>query len=600
MATSPSPLPAAARTAGRVCAWILGGLLIAAVIATAWIGVRGALAVGHLRAAQQTAATAAEALRDPSTAAALIADLSTDTRAARDLTGDPVWSAAESLPWVGPQMDALATVAAAIDDVASEALTPLTSVAAGFSVDDLRPVDGRIDLAAFSSISEAARTGADGIARAAASVGAIDESALLGPVREAVTEVSDLLDSTSQTTDALARATTLLPAMLGETGPRNYLIVFQNNAEWRSLGGIVGAMAVIHTENGALSMTEQGSSSDFRRYDGPVLPLSPEVVGIFGNRPAQWIQNVTQVPDFSLTGQLAREMWLREKGLAVDGVISMDPVALSYLLAATGPVDLPTGDQLTADNAVGLLLNEVYLRYENPADQDAFFAAAAAAVFAKVAAGAADPAALVTALGRAGDERRLLLWSALPEDQAVLADTTLVGPLPVTDDDQLGFGVYLNDGTGSKMDYYVDADTALGWDTCTPASDGTATGSLTLSLTLTNTAPADAATSLPDYITGGGGFGTAPGIAATVGYLYLPTGTELTAATVSDGSGFGGGFDAGRQVLSFSVDLDPGETATVSLTVRTTAPGASTALAWVTPTVHPDVPTSIGETCGAD
>ncbi|WP_298944483.1 DUF4012 domain-containing protein [uncultured Microbacterium sp.] len=597
---STSPLPPLAQTVGRVCAWILGGVLVLAVLAAAWIGVRGALAYGHLSDAQQSAAGAAEVLRDPSAAAALVSDLSADTRAARDLTSDPIWTAAEALPWIGPQLDAVGTVAAAIDDVASEALTPLTDVAAGFSIDALRPVEGRIDLAAFSSISAAARAGADGLSRAATSVGAIDDTALLGPVRQAVTEVSDLLDSTSQTTDALARATTLLPAMLGETGPRNYLIVFQNNAEWRSLGGIVGAMAVIQTDNGALSLTEQGSSSDFRRYDGPVLPLSPEIVGIFGNRPAQWIQNVTQVPVFSLTGQLAREMWLREKGLAVDGVISMDPVALSYLLAATGPVDLPTGEQLTADNAVSLLLNEVYLRYENPADQDAFFAAAAAAVFAKVAAGVADPAALVTALGRAGEERRLLMWSALPEDQAVLADTTLVGPLPVTNEDQLGFGVYLNDGTGSKMDYYVDADTTLVWDTCTRNADDTATGSITLTLTLTNTAPADAATSLPDYITGGGGFGTEPGIAKTVGYLYLPPETELTAATMSDGSGFGGGIDAGRQVLSFSTDLDPGEATTVSLTVRTKTPGAQKAVAWVTPTVHPDIPTSIGDSCTAD
>lgn len=57
--------------------------------------------------------------------------------------------------------------------------------------------------------------------------------------------MSDLLDTTSQATDALARATTLLPAMLGESGARNSLVVFQNNSEWRSLGGVVGAMAVI-------------------------------------------------------------------------------------------------------------------------------------------------------------------------------------------------------------------------------------------------------------------------------------------------------------------------------------------------------------------
>ena len=42
---------------------------------------------------------------------------------------------------------------------------------------------------------------------------------------------------------------------------------------------------------------------------------------------------------------------------------------------------LPTGDQLTADNAVQLLLSDVYARYPVPAHQDLFFAAAADAVF---------------------------------------------------------------------------------------------------------------------------------------------------------------------------------------------------------------------------
>ena len=595
--TSPSPIPAAARTAGRVFAWVVGVLLVLAVLALAWVGVRGAMAYGHLRDAQRTAAGAAAVLSDPTAAAAVVSDLSADTRAARELTSDPVWRAAEHLPWAGPQLAAVATVASAIDDVASDALTPLSEVAASFSLDALRPVDGRIDLAAFTSIEDAAVTGADGLAHAAASVDAIDRAPLLAPVRDGIDEVGTLLESTAQTTDALARATALLPAMLGADGPRNYLVVFQNNAEWRSLGGIVGAMSMIHTEDGTLQLAAQGSSSDFARYDEPVLDLGPDLTGIYGARPAKFIQNVTQVPDFSVTGALAREMWLRETGTAVDGVISIDPVALSYLLAATGPVDLPTGDQLTADNAIDLLLNQVYMRYEKPADQDAFFAAAAASVFAKLSSGAADPTALVAALSRAGDERRLLLWSAIAADQDILAGTTLVGPLPLDDDTQRGFGVYLNDGTGSKMDFYAGQSTTLAWDSCAAAPDGTATGEITLTVTISNDAPADAATSLPDYITGGGGFGVAPGLAKTVGYLYLPAGAELIAASMSDGGGFGGGFHDGRQVMSFSALLAPGEATTATLTVRLTSPGPAAAVAWITPTVDPDAPTALAATC---
>lgn len=585
----------ATRIAGTTFAAVLGALLIAGVLAAAWIGVRTALAYGHLRNAQEAASLARAELSDPAAASEAAAAIAPQTAAARSLTSDPVYRLAEGLPWIGPQLTAVSSVAASLDDIAGTALTPLVDAASGFPLETLRPQGGRIDLAPIVQIQDAAATAADGIAAAAASVSAIDRDPLLAPVRDAVDEVDDLLAQTRVATGALSRATALLPAMLGADGPRNYLVLFQNNAEWRSLGGIPGAMALLTTDGGTMSLTAQESSSDYRKYDGSVLPLGDEITGIYGQRPGQWIQNVTQVPDFSVSGALAREMWAREHdGQQVDGVIALDPVALSYLLAATGPIELPTGDVLTTETAVQLLLNDVYYRYERPADQDAFFAAAAAAVFDRLSRGDVDPAALVEALARAGDERRLLLWSANEQDQAVLADTTLAGGLPASDDKTARFGVFLNDGTGSKMDFYQSADITLEWTTCSVDAAGRAVGDATVAVTVTNNAPADAA-ALPEYITGGGAFGVPPGIARTVGYVYLPEGFSLVDATMSNESGFGGGTHDGRRVLSFVADLAPGQSATAIITARATVPGATTLEALSTPTLVP--PPKLAATC---
>jgi len=591
-----SPLPRPVRIAGVVFASLLGALLVIALLATLWVGVRGALAYGHLRDAQAAADGVRTALTDPAAASGAIDGIAAETSAAHALTDDPIWNAAEVLPWVGPQLAAVSTVAASIDEVASTALTPLADVATNFSVDALRPQGGQIDLTGFVGIQDAAATGAAGIDRATASVDAIDRSMLVTPLRTAVDDVAELLHETRDGTGALSRATALLPAMLGAEGPRDYLVLFQNNAEWRSLGGIPGAMAVIHTDGGAMSLAAQESSSDYRKYDTSVLPLDPEIEAIYGQRPGKWIQNVTQVPDFTVSATLAREMWAREHGGAqVDGVLALDPVALSYLLEATGPVTLPTGDVLTAENAVPLLLNEVYQRYERPADQDTFFAAAAASVFDALAQGGVDPAALVAALARAGDEQRLLIWSAHPEDQTVLEGTTLAGGLPVTDAAASRFGVYVNDGTGSKMDYYLTATPSVTWDQCTLDGNEIASGTATLAATVTNNAPADAA-NLPWYITGGGNFGVPPGIARTVGYIYLPEGFELLDATITGELGFGGGMHEGRRVLSFSVDLAPGASATAYVTVRAPAGSAKELVIQSTPTLA--APAQVAAVCG--
>jgi hypothetical protein len=552
--------------AGRVVAWTFGGVLVLVVLATAWVGVRGVLAYGHLQDAQRAAAELPAILDDPAAAPEAITGISSDTSAARSLTSDPVWHLAETMPWVGPQLSAVSTTIGAVDEVVGSALPPLAQVASSFSVDALRPQGGVIDVGLFESLAPPARTGADAIGAAAASVDAIDTTALLAPLRAPIDQAQELLDSTAVGADALARATELMPAMLGADGPRNYLVVFQNNAEWRSHGGIVGALALIGTDGGRMSLTAQASSADFPRFTEPVVPLPEEILSFYTSRPGVYIQNATQVADFATSGLIAREMWARQFGTQVDGVISIDPVSLSYLLEATGPITLPTGDVLTSENAVDLLLNGVYQRYEKPADQDAFFEVAAAMVFDALSSGAAEPRPLLEALAKASDERRLLVWSAHPEDQAVLAGTTLQGGLPVTDADQTQFGVYLNDGTGSKMDYYMSAGASTEW--CT-GDDGSSLAGLVV--TVRNDAPADAA-ALPDYITGGGGFGVPAGITRTVAYIYLPTGTEIETAVPSGASitqGFKTGTDSGRVAINWGTDLAPGEEATLTIRVRT-------------------------------
>jgi len=94
----------------------------------------------------------------------------------------------------------------------------------------------------------------------------------------------------------------------------------------------------------------------------PVTTLDAATLALFSEKPATYYQNVTSVPDFATAAQLLQDFWKRTQSTPIDGVISADPVALSYLLNATGPLSLRTGDTLSADNAVQLLLNEVYLR----------------------------------------------------------------------------------------------------------------------------------------------------------------------------------------------------------------------------------------------
>ncbi len=543
---------------------VLGGLVIV-LGALAWVGVRGLQAKDALESAiplaqslkaQVVAGEASEA----GTTAVRLADYA---ERARSRTNDPVWRTVELVPFLGPNLRAVRELAAVIDDVADNAVLPLVSLTDSLALGDFKPVDGKIDVKPLITAQPAVAAANTTLTRAAIHVHAIGTEDVLGVVRSAVIRLQAVTDDTAVTLDGMNRALMLLPAMLGADTPRDYILLFQNPAELRSTGGIPGALALIHTDDGSIELTRQASSTSFPEYPTPVLALGEEVAGIYGDITGQFIQNVTMTPDFAQSGALAREMWRLQFGIEANGVLSVDPVALSYLLEATGPITLATGDQLTADNAVSLLLQDAYARYDVPAEQDAFFAAAAGAVFDAIKSGRADSAALITALARAGAEHRILVWSADAAEQSILAETTLAGARPVSDSATKRFGLYFNDGTGSKMDLYLNAQTAIGQHTCRQDLRP----QYALEVTLTNTAPADAATSLPPYVTGGGAFGVPPGIIKTVISGYGSPDVENLGVTRDGATApYHPATDADHPVSTIGVELAPGESAVLRFT----------------------------------
>jgi hypothetical protein len=543
---------------------VLGVLALLVVVVVGWVGIRGYLASRHLQAAVGLADTVKAQIlsKDGDSALRTGEQLRDEVHSARDLTGDPVWRVVEFVPGVGDDLRAVRQASQVLSSVADDAIVPIASVASTISVDAFKPVDGAIDLAPLAAAQPTFESADASLTAQLEAAREIDTSDSVGRIQEAVSQLVDVLGDAAGQVDVIARAVDLAPEMMGSDGPREYLVLFQNNAELRATGGIPGAVALLHVEGGKLSLVQQASSSDFPRADSPVLPLPEETRGLYGDITGQYIQDVNLTPQFPLSAQLASEMWKRQFGTTVDGVLSMDPVALSYLMTATGPITLPTGDVLTSENVVSLLLSEAYSRYSDPAQQDLFFAGTASGVFSAVASGALDPTALVAALSRAGDERRIYLWSADPAEQARIAETTLAGELPTSTPTAPRFGVYLNDGTGAKMDYYLGAEFGVGESVC--RQDGRST--YVVEITLRNDAPADAATSLPRYVTGGGAFGVPPGLVSTNVAVYAPSaGVFMEGSVDGQPAAVQTATDSGLSVVQVQATLSPGQSTTIKL-----------------------------------
>lgn len=587
----------ARRRLGRIALLIVAAALAAVVGLLCWVGVRGFVAYQHLSSIEQKLATTnISGLVDGTAASALLEELADEASSARDLTSDTGWSVAERLPWIGPHLTALSVTADSADGLLVSALLPLAAELQQTPLESLKPRAGKIDANALSNLVDPATRAADAATRAAASMRAIDRTPLAGAVSSRVGEVTELFSRTAGGLEALARAAQLLPRMLGGDSPKRYLVLVQNNAEWRSLGGIAGTAVVIEAAGGQLSLLETASGTALSAaLRGPVADLPTDVQNIYGQKPARFFQNLTQVPDFTFDGPLARDMYAKVTGTSVDGVIAIDPVALSYLLRATGPVALPDGSKIDEDNAVPLLLSEVYDKYPSPSQQDEFFAGSTAAIFHKFLADPGSTDKLLAALSRAADEHRVLVWSSDTETQGVLASSSLSGRLPESTRDAVELGVYLNDSGGSKMSYYVTPDVRATWGACA-TSDTPGIRQLTLDVELKNNAPEDAGSTLPTYVTANGAFGVTPGNAATVVNVYLPPGWEVSSATNSAPTGSARAAYGEHQVVSFSVNLAPRATASLQVSVRSRAQ-VDFAKVYVTPTADARVRPVVSASC---
>lgn len=528
------------------------------VAVAAWIALRGIAArdqlLGALPIAESVKAQVSEGDGD---IAAELDELQERTQSARELTSDPVWRAVELVPWAGQNLRAFREAAATVDDVADDALPPLGHLAASITLASLTPQDGAIPLQPVRDARPALAEAAAALESANARAMAIETEGTIPQIRDAVGQLVGLVDETSEIVSGLDTAAQLLPGMLGGDEPRDYLLLFMNNAELRAGGGIPGAISILRADQGSLDIVAQSSASALGEFDPAPLPLTDAERTLYGEATGLFMQNVTATPVFSRSAELAQAMWAERQGQTVDGVIGMDVRALARILEATGPIELAGGIQLTSDNAVQVLLSDVYRDIPEPAQQDLFFADAAQRIFSAVTGGGVNPGALVDALVNGVGNQRIMVWSDRDEEQAVLEEIDLDGGLPVSTEAITRFGVYLNDSTGAKMDYYLGAAITAGTAVCREDERP----NYRVAVRLENEAPADAAASLPRYVTGGGAFDVPAGVIRTNVAVYGPAGSIAYEVRLDGESiGFASTEHEGLTAVAATVDLEPGQT----------------------------------------
>ncbi|WP_293235315.1 DUF4012 domain-containing protein [Mycolicibacterium sp.] len=538
-----------------------------------WVGVRAFEAKSDLELARTSAQQAKDALLrgKPDDASKFAAGARLHAQEARDATHSLPWNIAAAAPWLGNPFKAGQQISDVVLGTAAEVLEPATSVGTSISPDRLLQ-DGRLDLTALrkeeptlSKISAAASQ-LDADARGIADPGFVS---LLRDARSQLQRQASDMAKLLRNTALAARAA---PSLMGADGPRTYFMGFQTNAEARGTGGLLGGFGILRFDDGRPTVDSLASNTELDKPFAPI-DLGPDYFEQYGfQNPSTDYRNSNLSPHFPYAAQVWKSMWAQQTGMNVDGVIAIDPVALSYLLGATGPVTMPDGEVVTKDNVVELTESTAYTRF--PTDQPGrkkYLQDIASAVVKKIAEPVHSPRDLLDALGKGVGEGRIAVWSSAPADQSLLEETPLAHAVP--DSPAPYAAIVINNLAGNKLDYYLERGIEYAADGCTGA-----TRTSTVTVRLTNTAP----TGLPDYVAGIEGFAkNAP--------VNVPNGTMLTSVRLiaTQGAVLNSalannqrvpvfrGIERGHPTFEVQVAIPPGKSGelTIHLT-EPTSPGA--------------------------
>ena len=475
------------------------GLLLLAILAFGgWLGYEATDAKSSLEGARGNAQKAKEALSngDGDEAAKFVDEAMSDAQQARNATHWLPWNIVSVVPWLGSPFKAGQQISDVVVGLAADVLRPSLHVTEAITPDRLL-VDGRVDLALLRNAAPQLSEISTAATKLDDQASAISEPKYLSAIRDGraalqaqTSELSDLLDHA-------AMAAQLAPRMMGADGPRSYFMGFQTNAEARGTGGLLGGFGILRFDNGKPSVDTLGRNSELNKPFAPI-DLGPEFAARYGSMKATTdSRNSNQTSHFPYAAQIWKSMWEQQSGTTVDGVMAIDPVALSYILGAVGPVVMADGETITKDSVVELTESTAYIRFaaDNNA-RKAYLLDVADAVVQKMTGKVESPRQLLDALGRAVSERRIAVWSSSPDDQQLLEQTPLAHEVP--DDPAPYAGVVINNISGNTLDYYLRRQIEYSADGC-----DSETRNSTITVRLTNTMPTDQP--LPECVAGQSG-----------------------------------------------------------------------------------------------
>ncbi|HVL80110.1 MAG TPA: DUF4012 domain-containing protein [Actinomycetota bacterium] len=380
-------------------------------------------------------------------------------------------------------------------------------------------------------------------------------SAVTARFNHEVTRLRDQVRSGREAAGLLAEAL---------AGRKRYFVAMQTPSELRGTGGLIGAYGIAEVNDGRIELVDFGRPArDLPKPSSLGLTVPDWYSRRYDRFQAMdlW-QNINMTPDFPTAARIVTDAAPRIPGVGrVDGVISLDPVALAALLRTTGPVRTEGWPEpISHRNVVAVLGNEFYARYpdwDERADLTSDISEVALKRFFTGERRLSRDG--LAALGASVSGRHFQFFFTDPALQGKVEEMGASGSLdapglPV-------FGVVAQNASGHKADYYMRRLVIYDVEVL---PDGLV--SVRVNVRLHNRAPREGQ---PAYVIGPyKGSGDEPGLNRSYLSIYAPPGAEIVEARTDTGAtALETGTEKGLSVFSTFVEVPAGGFRKISATL---------------------------------
>lgn len=516
-------------------------------------------------------------LRDADTMNAAIEQAQVHASAAKEIADGALWRVASYVPVLGDDVTAVRGMVDVVDGMVGETLPSLASTVqtlmnsglsgGGEGQLNLQPIVDAQD--GFAKVNELVQQQADAInALPQPHVGVVRSAYEQG--KEQINKVADMLDQVNGMVQAM-------PKLLGQDGPRTYLLVAQTTSEQRSGGGLVGSLGTMQVDNGNISVGEFHSNKEFVALGESATAEEHDVF----SDPLYFsfdVRDLFAVPDFSRTAEMLNTVWQRsEYACDIDGVIAIDPLFIQEMVRINGDITLDNGQVLTGDNTAEFMLNGIYKAFD-PDTQDMYFEYVASAVMDGAFSNMTmdKMMQIAQAMGTLAEGRHFYAYTFHEDEAEYFQGAGFAKNAPDSETDP-EVGIYMNEQNASKLGWYLRRSSTITRTACN--ADGSQTYHVTFSIT--NTLTSDEMASATTYILGGAQPGV-DGIVAPAGtsaqrmLFYAPAGGSITNLTASgDVRDQENKTMDGKNLITNVAYIAPGETVTFDFDVTTSAKAES-------------------------